>query len=86
MCNRVAFGTGDQEVYKISGKTKLIGSGVIPTKGVRKQKVENTIGPRLVSFRCSEDGSDLANVLLFFLSDIDQILNDIRSCIAQTLP
>ncbi len=86
MCNRIVVGAGDQEVYNISGKTKLIGGGIIPTKGVRKQKVENTIGLRLASFRRSEGGLDQANVLLFFSSEIDQVLTDIRSCSAQTLP
>ena len=85
MCNHVGVGAGDQESFAITDMTKLLVGGVIPTNGVRKQKIDGTIAHRLKNFQRTDVGLDLVNVALFFSSDISHVLSDIRKFIEQSL-
>lgn len=77
MCNKIAIRNGSPD-FKITNETILIIGGVVPTKGIRKNKIDNIISERIKIFKREDDGLDLNKVELYFEENIENTFAQIR--------
>ena len=86
MCDMVAVRVdGKQNDFRITDKTRLIVSGVVPTKGNRKKKIDEVIQSRVGDFSVCDGGVELSNVSLVFEETIGDVLRRLDELLASNL-
>lgn len=86
MCNNIAVKQKEKpNVFKITDKTILIVSGIVPTKGRRKEKIDNVISKNIRKFQRSEEGLNLKNTYLVFEEKIELVLDKVKILIFKVI-
>ena len=73
MCNQIAI-RNESSNFNITKETILIIGGVVPPKGIRRDKIKRVINKRIKTFYRNDDGLDLNKVEFYFEENIKEVL------------
>ena len=87
ICNRFAIRlNGKQHDFSVTASTKLIVAGIVPTSGIRLEKVERTMLPRIQQLSGLSDGLNPRNVEFIFSENIQTTIEKLQNIIKNFYP
>jgi hypothetical protein len=86
MCNQFAFGVGNEKQYfPIIPETKLIIAGYYPSKGSKREQLEQVIEPKIKEYESLTDCIRLDNIDFVFKEDISKTIDALKKHVIGTL-
>ena len=87
MCNQIAVKIEtEQRYFSLSPQTQLIVAGTVSSRGAGREKIRNTIAPRLQQFDVPSDSIQIDQIKFVFGEDvfevIEELKNEVRSSFA----
>jgi len=86
MCNQFAVKLdGEQQYFRVNAETKLIIAGIALNKGIRLERINEVIIPRLQLFKTPDDSINPKNVNLIFKENISSTIEALKEKIEEIL-
>ena len=80
MCNRFAVRIKKENKYfDVSSKTRLIVAGVVPNQGNERNKIRDTIMPRLQKFYIPNDALQIDKIKIVTGKDVSETLEELKN-------